>query len=1056
MTLAPLPRRHFLAMLPAGCGLPAAVASTLPATLEDGFSSPPESARPWAYWFWMNGNISREGITADLEAMRSAGINGVIIMSNDGKTTAGPVRFMTPEWHTIFRHMLTEADRLGIVIDMNNDDGWNSGGPWIGPEQSMQKMVWTETRVQGGQRFSAPLPHAPEHLGFYRDVAVLAFRTPAEVPDTAHAVLISAPHVTAPAFCELQASDDGQQFRTVRRFDTGWRTGFAAFGSVTAAVPETHARQFRVVGTDLAGKPVDTFKFNLIGSPRIDLWEFKAGFQNIREHGGGAHMLLSSETFDLPKGAAIPRDGVLDLTSKLDATGRLAWDVPAGNWTVLRIGHRPTGAINGPATQEGKGLDCDKLNRAAVDIHLNGMLTKLIENAKQYGAKSFRYIHNDSWECGAQNWTAGFRGEFHKRRGYDLLPFLPVMAGGRVVGSVEMSERFLWDLRRTISDLMADYYWKRFGELAKRHGMQYSLEPAGRQQFLYDTVNLLGTGDLPMGEFWMTEERPRPDCKLAASTAHIYGKTVAGAEAFTCNGGPGGEWRAHPFWLKAKGDAAFCHGINRLVFHRYVHQPYLDRKPGMHWGTVGTQIERTQTWWQTGAPAWIEYISRCQFLLQQGRFIADVCYLTSEGVPNALVRRLKNPPLAPEGQDASVNTELTLSRRGGLPPQLPQGFDFDACNPESVMRMSVQQGRLVLPSGMSYRVLVLPPGREMTPPLLRKLRDLVEAGAIVMGPKPLRSPSLQDSPRCDRDVKDIAEQLWGDCDGSKTFEHAFGKGRVIWGKPLAAVLDSLRVPADFAYTARPDAEIDYIHRRDGDSDIYFVSNQREREEEVECTFRASGNKAELWHPDTGRVISAPEAREKNGLTSLRLKLDPAGSVFVLLRKTSRAPAVVTSPRTIKVVTLSGPWTLHFPSGWGAPASIMLDRLISWHEHADEGVRYFSGTATYEQAIEIPGNGSGRLHILDLGAVKEIAEVVINGKRAGVLWKPPFRLDITAAVKPGINRLEIRVTNLWPNRLIGDLRLPENKRHTWTNSNPYKSDSPLIESGLLGPVTLHSA
>ena len=409
--------------------------------------------------------------------------------------------------------------------------------------------------------------------------------------------------------------------------------------------------------------PTADLSFSLSGAQRVPYWELKAGHANVREHGGGAHLFeLPGEIPAADPEGAIPKAAVIDLT------GQAEWDAPAGKWTILRIGHTCTGRTNGAATAKGKGLDCDKLSRAGVEAHYEGMMAQLIAHAKPFIGKSLKSFHNDSWESGCQNWTSGFEEEFRKRRGYDLLPYLPVMAGGRVVENREVSERFLWDLRRTLADLIREVYWGRLREICHQHGLNLSVEAAGRQQFLYDPVNLLSQGDMPMGEFWVGEEWARPDCKLAASVAHITGGNIAGAEAFTSNppcGNPAaGWWQDSPFSLKAKGDHAFCAGINRIVFHRFLHQPRNVHGPGMAWPNVGTNIDRTQTWWESGGAAWIRYISRCQYLLQQGRFVADVCVLTGEGAPNAMARRSKGGPGSPEGQDASTVTEAALIRMG--------------------------------------------------------------------------------------------------------------------------------------------------------------------------------------------------------------------------------------------------------------------------------------------------------------------------------------------------------------------------------------------------------
>jgi hypothetical protein len=1111
-------RRNILGMAAGSLSLPHGAAQPPGGdarAMESAFATPPDSAKPWVYWFWLNGNLSREGATADLEAMKQAGIAGVLIMSIGGGADPGPIRFLTPEWRDLVKHVMAEADRLGLVVDMNNDDGWDCGGPWIKPEDAMQKMVWSEHRLRGPRSFSGALPQPEIKLGFYRDAAVLAFPTPAgeaagsalagakrtasqgeyvqlefPQPFTAHALVVTSEERKIPMpQCELQVSDDGARFRSVCRFETGWETVLAAYNSITVAISETTARYYRLLapGINPKNKAALRFGFDPLGAARLHFWEMKAGFINQREHGGGAYLFLERNRPALASGAAIPRSGVIDLTGRMDPSGRLQWQVPEGDWTVLRIGHTATGALNGFATPEGSGLDCDKLARAGVEAHVRGMMTTVLEDSKALVGKSLKYFHNDSWESGCQNWTPALREEFKKRRGYDLLPYLPVMAGGRVVDSPEVAERFLWDLRRTLADLMAENYWGHFGKLCHDRGLIYSVESAGRQQFLYDPINLLSKGDVPMGEFWSNELWTRPDCKLASSTAHGYGKRVVGAEAYTTGLGPNAQWQAHPFSLKAQGDHAFCVGVNHFVFHRYLHQMYKDRKPGVTWAHIGINLERTQTWWRQGA-AWMSYLARCQNMLQRGVAVCDLAYFTGEGVPNAMIRRNGKDGAPPARVDGSTFTELSLRRHEALPPAPPFGYDFDGCNTELIMRMSVRDGKLVLPGGAVYRALVLPAGRTMTPALLAKLKELVQAGATVVGEKPSASPSLTDYPACDEQVRRLAGEVWDDGPGSR---------KAVAGKPLSAVLEGLGVPPDFAYQGTDGADLDFVHRRDGATEIYFVANRRDRAEDAECTFRVSGKAPELWRPDTGEIARLAAYVQKDGRTTVPLHLDPYGSVFVVFRGRSSASPVVSvkrdgrplhvavtaAPRgkvrldaweagayelataSGKVLrtsvaapaarTVSGPWEVRFPAGWGAPGKIVLDDLMSWSKHPEDGVRYFSGTATYARELEIPAEliGGDRLLHLDLGKVMVIAEVSVNGKDLGVLWKPPFRVSLAGAVRAGRNVLEVKVTNLWPNRMIGDQFLPEGKRYTWTTWTPYTKQSPLLESGLLGPVKI---
>ncbi|HUW60343.1 MAG TPA: glycosyl hydrolase [Candidatus Bathyarchaeia archaeon] len=727
------------------------MASIAAASLESDFASPPDSARPWVYWFWLNGNITEEAITADLEAMQRVGIGGVLIMEVDQGVPVGPVDFMSDEWRRLFHHVVSEAQRLGLEVNMNNDAGWNgSGGPWITPELSMQKVVWTELEIEGPKNINVQFTQPETLAGFYRDIAVLVFPTPGpyRIPDVAVKAL----------------------------FQTGW---------VSPAV-----------------------------------------------HG------------EVPAEMIIPHDRVLDISTQMDASGKLAWDAPPGKWTIVRFGHTSTGVENAPAPTSGRGLECDKLSKEGIEANFNGMMAKLIEDAGPAAGKSLVATHIDSWENGAQNWTARMRDEFKSRRGYDPLTFLPAMAG-RVVGSLEISERFLWDLRQTVSELIADNYAGHLRDLARQHGMRLSIEAYGGP---CDDLPYAGRADEPMSEFWVGGNGFHT-CKEMASAAHVWGANIMGAEAFTANDSE--KWLAHPGAIKALGDSAFCAGVNRFVFHRYALQPWVspERRPGMTMGPWGIHYERTQTWWDM-LPAWHLYLARCQYMLRQGRYVADIAYLQPEAAPQSFM---------------------------GHPPN---AYAFDNIPAEAVMKRMADS--LSIPGGPSYRVLVLPDVPTMTPELLGKIKQLVENGATVIGPRPVKSPSLAGYPQCDADVQRLAGELWADCDGKTVREHRLGAGRVGWGVPVEQVLQEMGVRPDFETRPR----LNWIHRVTGDADLYFVANPHDRGVSTVCTFRVAGKAPELWWPDTGTIEKTALWASEDGRTRVHLALPASGSVFVVFRKDS--------------------------------------------------------------------------------------------------------------------------------------------------------------------------
>jgi len=875
--------------------------------LENEFRTPPASARPWVYWFWLNGNISSNGITADLEAMQRAGIGGVLIMEVDQGTPKGPVAFGSPEWRKLFQFVCSEAKRLGLEVRMNNDAGWcGSGGPWITPELSMQKVVWTATTVQGPDSFDGSLEQPKANENFYKEIAVLAFPTPVgdevsmaefkpkvsaspgaegvvpgQWPDgnPDHAVTLPPPAPGHPCYVQLefarpfqaqqmtlrmrltgaeicpgilQASDDGQVFRTVREFNCEPVTTVFSF-------PEVTARYFRVL-FEMANPDFKDFVISdLEFSPRfrIDFIEAKALFLQKYSYPGPSRFPVQVQYPELSPGVAIGRNMMIDLTAQMDEDGHLKSDVPPGSWTILRLGHTSTGKDNHPAPDAGRGLECDKLSKAAIETMFDGFINKLVADNKSLVPRTLGSTHIDSWEVGCQNWTADFREQFRRLRGYDPLPYLPVITG-RVIESLDISERFLWDLRKTVSDLLVENYAGHLRQLANERGLGLSIEaydgvPA-------DDLAYAGRADEPMAEFWSWPPyEVAYSCTEMASAAHVYGRKIVGAESFTATDAE--KWLGYPFAVKIYGDWAFCEGINRFVVHRYAFQPWTnpERAPGVSMGPWGLHYERTQTWWGESKP-WHEYLARCQYLLQQGLFSADVCYLTSEDSPQHC---------KPPGD--------TLER---------PACNYDLCPPEVLLtNMTVKRDRLVLSDGMSYRLLVLPDGDTMTPRLLAKIKSLVEAGATVIGRPPVKSPSLGGYAACDAEVARLAKELWGDCDGTAVTEHRVGLGRVIWGETPEQVLAHEGLPPDFAAeTKSGHASLRYIHRSLPQGELYFVANKALEAEEALCAFRVEGRVPEFWWPDTGRIEKPVIFAQEGPVIRLPIRLAPGGSVFVLFRR----------------------------------------------------------------------------------------------------------------------------------------------------------------------------
>jgi len=1070
-----------------------------------GFENPPDSARPRVWWHWMSGNVTKEGIKADLEWMKRAGIAGFQNFDAGLETpqiVGKRLVYMTPEWKDAFRYAATLADELGLEMAIAGSPGWSeSGGPWVTPAQGMKKYVWSETRVDGGRRFSGVLPKPPSVTGhyqnigrrhegymegtkaappeFYADSAVVAYRAPesertlAELeakvtssggafelaaltdgdlfkaallpaapeggnawiqfefprPQTVHGltvVAIDRDRRLKPGDMKLESSDDGQTLRTVTAIPAA--VGTVAFPAVAARFFRLSVRAEATQAGEGGGSPegaqaqpvapagVQIAELTLHTSAVVNRFQDKAAFSS-------ATGLYGMATPTSPADRAVRKADVIDLTSRMRADGRLDWTPPAGRWVVLRFGYSLTGAYNSPASPEATGLEVDKLSRTHVKAYFDNYLDQYKDTVGPLmGKRGLQYIITDSWEAGVANWTDAMINEFVKRRGYDMRPWLPVLAG-RVVESAEASDRFLWDFRKTLSDLTAENHYDQLTTILKERGMgRYTESHEGGRAFIADGMEVKRNADIPMSAMWL--ERPGTpdrsndaDVRESASVAHIYGQNLVAAESLTAYKNA---WAYSPETLKSTADRLMAMGLNRFVIHTSVHQPGDDKIPGLGLGPFGQWFTRHETWAELARP-WTTYLSRSCYMLQQGEFVADIIYYY--------------------GEDSNI-TALFHSKL----PAIPAGTNFDFVNADALKnRLSVAGGKIATATGMSYRVLALDPNSQhMSLGVLRKIRDMVKAGAVVVGPKPVGSPSLADD---QAEFRAIADDVWG---------KGVGKGKVYEGQNIAQALEALKVEPDFEYTKpQENTNLRFVHRRLADGEVYWVSNANNRSEILAATFRVEGKDPELWHPDTGVIESAPY-RIAAGRTTVPLRLDPNDAVFVVFRKASAAPSrALSAPAETTLASITGAWDVAFQADRGAPAKIKLNALGSWSESPDSGVKYFSGTATYTKIVQAPADWfkSGAKIWLDLGDVKNIAEVSVNGEPFGILWKPLFRVDVTTALKAGANTLEIKVTNLWVNRLIGDQQPNVTKKYTYTAMPFYRADSPLLPSGLIGPVLI---
>lgn len=985
-------------------GAVAALVSLVPsiacsATMEEEFLNPPDAARPGVYWYFMDGNLDRDEMIRDLDAMKEAGLGHVVHLEVNVDVPRGPVVSLSPRWLEMFRDAVRHAEKIGIGVTIGMGPGWTgSGGPWIKEEESMQHLVFSETSIKGPVRFREKLPVAPQRdkwwkmleCDFYQDVAVHAF--PASKPTIDNAVQ--------------------KAFYSRAHYSAGEGTAFFP-------APANHAET-----------PVD---------------------------------------------ALIAPEKIIDLTDKLAPDGTLAWDVPPGEWTVLRFGRRSNGTSNRPASLPVVGLDHDKFDRKLLEKHFDHYGAKLIAAAGLPAAGStggLQAMHLDSWEMNAQNWNPRLLDEFQKRRGYDFTPFLATFSG-RVVRDRSASERALWDLRLTIHELILENYAGHLRTLAHRHGIKLSIEPYGLTQTA--DLDLGSLADVPMGEFWSTKYEFADGCISAASVAHALGKPVVAAESFTGHRDERG--RSYPWSLKNQANWALAIGINQFQFHTFTHQALGEKGlPGMTMGAWGVRWDRGQTWWPM-VGAFHRYLARSSQLLRQGTAVSDVLYLTPEGAPNAF-----HPPTS------------ALAGSGLLPDK--KGYSFDGGSPSWLKSMVVEDGRIGITGGSFYQLLVLPRFETMTPALLKDVIRLVEDGATVVGYPPSASPSLVDFPACDEEVKHLAQSLWGKPPYAAGRE--VGNGRIVLDegaaeffsnnptpnfkkggdniypdyKITAALLEKAGIPEDF----QSDHPLRFTHRRAATTDIYFVANPADKTVSTTATFRINDGMPRLWDPVTGEIRILPQFERQKESTRVPLTFAPHQGYFIVFVRNKKSaptanPGHVNFPEANPLLTLDGPWQLAFDPQRGGPERITFPKLLDWTTHEERGIKYYSGIATYRKSFTHPVSSTaqtGRL-FLDLGAVHDIASVRFNGKELGIVWCAPWQVEVTHAIRDGENQLEIEVANRWSNRQLGDTQAPDKDARTlrWDNGmlggKEFKtgrytfSTGPalgqLLPSGLIGPVTL---
>lgn len=996
------------------------------------FKKPPGEAGMSCYWWWLNGVATKESITNELMEMKVKGYGSASLIDAGGfndvslKPGAGPL-FLSPGWLELFRHAVKEADRFGISLAVNVSSGWNPGGPYVTPEYALKKLTWSETNITGGKRVVTGLLQ-PDSFLMYKDVCIQAVRKAS--PDS-------------------PLKDDAIPYWSAKAFYSG------------------------------------------------------LGFQEIFP------LEKLREGFDFDPGAdIIKKDEIIDLTNHYNGE-TLTWNAPEGEWTIIRYGWTCTRAHTSTTSDGWFGQCIDHLNPEAFELFNVNVLQPIISNAKQAG-NSVRFLLTDSWEMGMVNWTNRFPEEFMKYRGYDITPYLPVMTG-RIVESPEVSNRFLQDLRRTVSDCIRDHHYKLFKEVANANGMLIDPEAGGPCYTPVDALELLGVCDIPRGEYWarspshMAGEGARLSVRQSACAAHTTGKRFVEAEGPTSIGP---HWERSPKDLKGVIDRVFCSGVNRLIWHTFSSSPKEYGIPGIEY-FAGTHLNHNTTWWEY-AGDFVHYIDRCSYLLQQGLFVADVLYYNGDDVPNMVF----------------LKEEVT---------GLEAGYDWDKCSKDVFLnRVSFSDGKIRLPDGMSYHVLILPSGQPVDLAVMRKIEKLVLEGMVVIGDPPVKTTGLSNYPEGDKELNQIVDRMWrcnagSRLDGVNRTESIYGKGRVIKGQEIKNVLRAKSVVPDFTYTSsQPRTVLDYIHRATENHDLYFITNrfaingiddyfyrympvQANRYEQVNCKFRVTGKVPEFWDPQTGEITPVLVYVEEEGYTHIPIHFKPEGSIFVVFRdgekdtnhitkivrntssifplksETDQYPpvdfeksgndlyAIVYDPdiyhvhfsdgqkqslsvdNLFDVYTFTDDWTVRFDPEWGKKEPVVFNRLKSWTDFDDPMIRYFSGKATYENSFILKKDQiKNKKILLDLGNVQDMAVIRINGHVFPLSWYAPFEVDISPYIREGRNSLSVDVINLWPNRLIGDGQLPEDRRKTKTNIK--KFDAPDAEkylrvSGLLGPVEI---
>ena len=1014
------------------------------ASIEQGFRSIPDSVQTGVYWYWISDNISKEGVERDLEAMKVAGINRAFIgnIGIDG-IPYGDHKLLSSEWWEVLHAALKKATELNIEIGIFNSPGWSqSGGPWVKSSQAMRYLASSDTIVAGPGRMQLTLPSVGKDE---QDVCVIAYpaldKPVAEKSwainkksgQSSSSVLVFDKEATVRTLiyrvntpfkttAKLWVKKGGKeellrQF-VIDRSNPALNVGFVPYAPVVISLPETSASQFRL---EMSEEGEAAGNVTLTSSPMMERYPEKSLAKMFQTPLPMWDDYLWEKQPAVSDASLMVSPDAIKNVTEFSKNGVLDWEVPEGKWVIRRMAMLPTGVTNSPAAPEATGPEIDKMSKKHVAFHFDAFIGDILKRIPEADRKTFKVVVQDSYETGGQNWTDDMISVFKERYGYDPVPYLPVLEG-TVVGNPDISDRFLWDLRRLIADRVSYDYVGGLRDVCHQHGLTTWLENYGHWGFPGEFLQYGGQSDEIAGEFWSEGSLGDIENRAASSCGHIYGKRRVWAESFT-SGGPA--FGRYPYQMKPRGDRFFTEGINSSLLHVYIHQPFEDREPGLD-AWFGNEFNRKNTWFSQ-MDVFTGYLKRCNFMLQRGDYVADVAYFIGEDAP-----------------------KMT----GICTPELPAGYSFDYINGEVLLqRASVEDGRIVLPSGMKYRLLVLPQLETMRPEILQKIKELLQAGACVIGPAPKYSPSLSDYPAADRKVQALASELWGDQTESV---RTIGKGRLFMpATSLQPVLEALNVKPDMRVNSG--TPVLFIHRATDEGDIYFISNQNETPVDINPSFRVAGKLPELWNPLTAEIRLLPEFTCADGVTTVPVRLEGFESSFIIFRKKG-TPAKTTArnyPVKEVLATVSSPWQVDFEKGKRGPEeAVTFPALQDWTESTDPSIRYFSGKAIYTNRITLDKLPQKALY-LDLGKVMVMAKVKINGQYVGGVWTTPYRLPVGDFLRKGENLIEVEVVNNWRNRLIGDASLPEKERGTWTNVNPWNADSPLQSSGLIGPVEIQA-